>query len=183
MSQFESRMAVAVARSPEDDASRRRASSAIMQLEIAGVLSWEDTITRAAADHMACDTREATPLYGRKRLASLLLLLVVCAGGSSAGSVPARASDCTTAFSSLTLRAPAFGLDTLRLRGGGRDIKIEHRAFVANLPRTLTDKGLREAFEEFGKIKEARVSAPNAIIFKTMIAQKRERCGKNDFFL
>lgn len=45
----------------------------------------------------------------------------------------------------------------LRLRGGARDLKIEHRAFVANLPRTLTDKGLKEAFAEFGKIKEARV--------------------------
>lgn len=33
----------------------------------------------------------------------------------------------------------------LRLRGSGsRELKIEHRAFVANLPRTLTDKGLRE---------------------------------------
>merc|ERR1712216_328052 len=46
----------------------------------------------------------------------------------------------------------------LRLRGSGsKELKIEHRAFVANLPRTLTDKGLREAFSEFGKIKEARV--------------------------
>ena len=33
----------------------------------------------------------------------------------------------------------------LRLRGSGsKELKIEHRAFVANLPRTLTDKGLRE---------------------------------------
>ena len=46
----------------------------------------------------------------------------------------------------------------LKLRGGsGKEIKIEHRAFVANLPRTLTSAGLRKAFEEFGKVKEARV--------------------------
>jgi RNA recognition motif-containing protein len=51
----------------------------------------------------------------------------------------------------------------LRLRGGGgggdtaKELKIQHRAFVANLPRTLTSAGLREAFEEFGKVKEARV--------------------------
>jgi hypothetical protein len=46
----------------------------------------------------------------------------------------------------------------LRLRGGSaKEIKIEHRAFVANLPRTLTSAGLRKAFEEFGKVKEARV--------------------------
>ena len=34
----------------------------------------------------------------------------------------------------------------LQLRGGGgsKELRIEHRAFVANLPRTLTDKGLRE---------------------------------------
>ena len=48
---------------------------------------------------------------------------------------------------------------SLRLRGGAKELKIEHKAFVANLPRTLTDKGLREAFEEFGKVKTARVSA------------------------
>jgi hypothetical protein len=46
----------------------------------------------------------------------------------------------------------------LKLRGGSaKEIKIEHRAFVANLPRTLTSAGLRKAFEEFGKVKEARV--------------------------
>ncbi len=46
----------------------------------------------------------------------------------------------------------------LNLRGGSaKEIKIEHRAFVANLPRTLTSAGLRKAFEEFGKVKEARV--------------------------
>ena len=57
-------------------------------------------------------------------------------------------------------RLPMCGMaGSLRLRGGAKELKIEHKAFVANLPRTLTDKGLREAFEEFGKVKTARVSA------------------------
>lgn len=52
----------------------------------------------------------------------------------------------------------------LRLRGGAREIKIEHRAFVANLPRTLTSAGLRKAFEDFGKVKEARVMTLGTLV-------------------
>ena len=54
-------------------------------------------------------------------------------------------------------RMPPVSDGSLRLRGGAQELKIEHRAFVANLPKTITDKGLREAFAPFGKIKQARV--------------------------
>jgi RNA recognition motif-containing protein len=47
----------------------------------------------------------------------------------------------------------------LCLRGGGKE-EFEHKIFVANLPRTLDDKGLKEAFSEFGKIKSAKVLQP-----------------------
>ena len=78
-----------------------------------------------------------------------------------AGAVDGSARDASAAAlttTDLRLSSPAAA----GLRGGAPDaanpLKIEHRAFVANLPRTLTNEGLRSAFEEFGKVKEARVS-------------------------
>ncbi|EKX38105.1 hypothetical protein GUITHDRAFT_40840, partial [Guillardia theta CCMP2712] len=35
--------------------------------------------------------------------------------------------------------------------------EVEHRLFVANLPKTLNDEGLKKAFEPFGKVLEAKV--------------------------
>ena len=54
------------------------------------------------------------------------------------------------------------------LRGGGqsenkskaakpRNTPTENRLFISNLPRTLDDEGLLQAFERFGTVEEARV--------------------------
>ena len=50
-------------------------------------------------------------------------------------------------------------IGAIRLRGGGgeRKFEVEHRLFVANLPKTLNDEGLKKAFEPFGKVLEAKV--------------------------
>jgi hypothetical protein len=92
-------------------------------------------------------------------VAVLLPVTAACVSERSARAA-AAASECSRTLGGYGTIANAVGL--LRLRGGGKELKIQHRAFVANLPRTLTDKGLREAFEEFGKVKEARVRAQAA---------------------
>jgi hypothetical protein len=75
-----------------------------------------------------------------------------------------RAAYYSDSFNRLTLT------ECMRLRGGGangnndsgkkarRNNPTEWRLFVANLPQGLNDDGLREAFEPFGDVEEARVS-------------------------
>ena len=51
-------------------------------------------------------------------------------------------------------------LGLMRLRGGGK-LEYINKIFVSNLPKTIDDKGLENAFEEFGKIKSAKVRFPS----------------------
>ena len=99
-----------------------------------------------------------------KLLVAIVAVLPILAGCSHTplhvSSMSHSAGRAGEVGSSLELvRMCTFTKTGLHLRGGGKELKIEHRAFVANLPRTLTNEGLREAFAEFGKVKEARVCA------------------------
>ena len=40
-----------------------------------------------------------------------------------------------------------------------RNIPTQHRVFVSNLPRNIDDEALRDAFEGFGVVEEAKVPA------------------------